>query len=129
MEKGCKRPPNAARRLRDQACGSRQAEKARDCLARESRLKAEMRIAWTEDAWQDYLHWQQSDEKILASINALIKDIKRASFKGVGKPGPLKHALQGWWLCRISGEHRLVYRLSGKSGEQQCDVVQCRYHY
>ena len=33
-----------------------------------------MKIAWTEDAWQDYLHWQQRDEKILASINALIKD-------------------------------------------------------
>jgi toxin YoeB len=88
-----------------------------------------MKIAWTEDAWQDYLHWQRSDEKILASINALIKDIKRDPFKGLGKPEPLKHALQGWWSRRIFGEHRLVYRVSGKGGEQQCDIVQCRYHY
>ena len=70
-----------------------------------------MKIAWTEDAWQDYLHWQHTDEKILASINALIKDIKRDPFKGLGKPEPLKHALQGWWSRRISGEHRLVYRV------------------
>ena len=73
-----------------------------------------MKIAWTEDAWQEYLHWQQADEKILASINALIKDIKRDPFKGLGKPEPLKHELQGWWSRRISGEHRLVYRVSGK---------------
>jgi toxin YoeB len=88
-----------------------------------------MKIAWTEDAWQDYLHWQQADEKILVSINALIKDIKRDPFKGLGKPEPLKHELQGWWSRRISGEHRLIYRVSGKRGGQQLDIVQCRYHY
>ena len=61
-----------------------------------------MKIAWTEAAWQDYLHWQERDEKILASINALIKEIKRDPFKGLGKPEPFKHAaLQGWWSRRI----------------------------
>jgi Txe/YoeB family toxin of toxin-antitoxin system len=54
------------------------------------------------------------DEKILASINALIKDIKRDPFNGLGKPEPLNHALQGWWSRRISGEGRLVSRVSGK---------------
>ena len=88
-----------------------------------------MKIAWTEDAWQDYLHWQRADEKILVAINALIKDITRDPFRGLGKPEPLKHELQGWWSRRISGEHRLVYRVSGKRGDQQLDIVQCRYHY
>jgi toxin YoeB len=88
-----------------------------------------MKIAWTEAAWQDYLHWQQEDEKILASINALIRDIKRNPFKGLGEREPLKPALQGWWSRRISGEHRLVYRVSGKGGEQLIEIVQCRYHY
>jgi toxin YoeB len=69
------------------------------------------------------------DEKILAAINELINDIKRVSFKGLGKPEPLKHALQGWWSRRISGEHRLVYRVSGKGAEQRVEVVQCWYHY
>jgi toxin YoeB len=88
-----------------------------------------MKTAWTEDAWQEYLQWQKEDEKILDVINSLIKDIKRDPFKGLGKPEPLKHALQGWWSRRITGEHRLVYRLSGKDDTKQIDIAQCRYHY
>ena len=73
-----------------------------------------MKNASIESVWQDYLHWQNEDEKILKAINELIKDIERDPFKGLGKPEPLKHALAGWWSRRISGEHRLVYRVSGK---------------
>jgi toxin YoeB len=88
-----------------------------------------MKTAWTEDAWREYLAWQKEDKKILTAINDLIKDIKRDPFKGLGKPEPLNHALQGWWSRRIAGEHRLVYRVSGKGEDQQIDIVQCRYHY
>lgn len=88
-----------------------------------------MFIAWTELAWQDYLRWQQEDEKILTVINTLIKDIKRDPFKRLGKPEPLKHDLRGWWSRRITGEHRLVYRLQGKDDGQQLVIAQCRYHY
>jgi len=87
-----------------------------------------MITAWTEDAWQDYLE-QNEHEKILETINALIKDIKRDPFEGLGKPEPLKHALQGWWSRRITDEHRLVYRVTGKGETQQLDIVQCKYHY
>jgi toxin YoeB len=61
-----------------------------------------MRNAWTVNAWDDYLHWQPTDQKIMGSINDLIKDIKRDPFKGLGKPEPLKHALQGFWSRRIT---------------------------
>lgn len=88
-----------------------------------------MLIVWTELAWQDYLQWQKENEKILAAINDLIKDIKRDPFKGLGKPEPLKHDLRGWWSRRITGEHRLVYRLQGKDDAQQLVIAQCRYHY
>jgi toxin YoeB len=88
-----------------------------------------MITAWTEDAWQEYLEWQREDEKVLEMINALVKDIKRDPFKGLGKPEPLKHALQGWRSRRITGEHRLVYRVAGKGQTQQLDIAQCRYHY
>ncbi|WP_339034019.1 Txe/YoeB family addiction module toxin [Bradyrhizobium symbiodeficiens] len=88
-----------------------------------------MLIAWTEIGWQDYLRWQQEDEKILSAINDLIKDIKRDPFEGIGKPEPLKHDLRGWWSRRITGEHRLVYRLQGKDDAQQLVIAQCRYHY
>lgn len=88
-----------------------------------------MLIAWTEIAWQDYLQWQAEDDKILTAINDLIKDIKRDPFRGLGKPEPLKHDLRGWWSRRITGEHRLVYRLQGKDDGQQLVIAQCRYHY
>lgn len=72
-----------------------------------------MITARTEDAWQEYLEWQKEDEKVLEVINALIKDIKRDPFKGLGKPEPLKYSLQGLWSRRITGEHRLVCRVAG----------------
>jgi toxin YoeB len=88
-----------------------------------------MKLLWTDDAWQDYLHWQRADTKILIAINDLIKDVRRDPFRGVGKPEPLKHALQAWWSRRITGEHRLVYRVSGNGGDRQIEIAQCRYHY
>jgi toxin YoeB len=88
-----------------------------------------MKTAWTEDGWEDYLHWLQSDEKILTAINDLIEDIKRDPFRGLGKPEPLKHDLAGWWSRRITSEHRLVYRVSGKGDAKKIEIAQCRYHY
>jgi toxin YoeB len=86
-----------------------------------------MRLVWTQAAWEDYLHWQSTDEKVLQSINDLIKDIRRSPFRGLGKPEPLKH--DGWWSRRITGEHRVVYRVSGKGAAQQLEIAACRYHY
>jgi toxin YoeB len=88
-----------------------------------------MRLAWTERAWEDYLHWQHTDPKILQAINDLIRDIRRDPFRGLGKPEPLKYALAGWWSRRITGEHRLVYRVSGRGDAQLIELAQCRYHY
>jgi toxin YoeB len=88
-----------------------------------------MKVCWTAHAWDDYLHWQASDPKILASINDLIRDVRRDPFKGLGKPEPLKHVLQGYWSRRITQEHRLVYRVVGKNEAKQIEIVQCRYHY
>ena len=88
-----------------------------------------MKVVWTSRAWDDYLHWQQNDRKSVEGINALIKDIKRDPFRRLGKPEPLKHALQGWWSRRITGEHRLVYRVTGRGGGLQVGIAQCRYHY
>jgi toxin YoeB len=87
-----------------------------------------MRLLWTERAWEDYVHWQQSDPKILKAVNDLMKDIRRNPFKRLGRPEPLKHVLAGWWSRRITGEHRLVYRVSGKDAEL-LEIAQCRYHY
>jgi len=56
-----------------------------------------------------YLYWQRIDRKVVSKINALLKDISRSPYEGIGKPEPLKHALSGFWSRRITDEHRLVY--------------------
>lgn len=88
-----------------------------------------MKLVFSDNAWEDYLHWQQADEKVLSRINALIKECKRTPFKGTGKPEPLKGSLKGFWSRRISKEDRLVYRVAGKDKDQQLEIVQCRFHY
>ena len=49
-----------------------------------------MRLLWEDRAWEDYLYWQMQDKKTLKRINALIKDIARNAFDGIGKPEPLR---------------------------------------
>ncbi len=88
-----------------------------------------MNLLWTEIAWSDYLHWQQTEPAVLRKINELIQDAMRTPFKGLGKPEPLKENLRDWWSRRITGEHRLVYRVVGSASAQQLEIVQCRYHY
>jgi toxin YoeB len=87
------------------------------------------KIAWEPDAWQEYLHWQQTDRKVLARINALIRDILRHPFEGIGKPEPLRHQLKGQWARRITQEHRLVYKVEGEGDGLVVTVLQCRFHY
>jgi len=84
-----------------------------------------MNIIFTDDSWQDYLYWQQTDKKILKKINILIKDIKREPFDGLGKPEALKYELSGCWSRRITDEHRLVYKISLDS----VFIISCKYHY
>lgn len=88
-----------------------------------------MKIVFSSTAWDDYLHWQGTDPKTLARINALLKECARDPFRGTGKPEPLGASLSGWWSRRINQEHRFVYRLSGKGDAQALEVAQCRYHY
>jgi toxin YoeB len=88
-----------------------------------------MKLLWTDQAWEDYLYWQDTDLKILNRISALIKDARRSPFTGIGKPEPLKGDLAGWWSRRITGDHRLVYTASGKGSARQLEIAACRYHY
>ena len=88
-----------------------------------------MKLVWASQAWEDYLHWQAHDPNVLARINELLKECRRTPFKGTGKPEPLKENLKGWWSRRITVTDRLVYRVSGKDGDQVLEIAQCRYHY
>jgi len=84
-----------------------------------------VKVLFSEHAWEDYLFWQSSDRKMLLRVNALIRDIQRDPFEGIGKPEKLKHALAGYWSRRITDEHRIVYRVL----DDAVQIVQLRYHY
>lgn len=84
-----------------------------------------MKIVWAAQAWDDYLYWSRNDAKLRDKVNALIDDIQRHPFSGIGKPEPLKRNLRGFWSRRITREHRLVYRV--EKGVLQ--IAQCRFHY
>ncbi len=84
-----------------------------------------MRLVWEDEAWEDYLYWQGQDRKTIRRINALIKDIQRNPYEGIGKPEPLRENLSGMWSRRIDETNRIVYY-------EKCDsiiIVSCRRHY
>ncbi|MBQ1761541.1 MAG: Txe/YoeB family addiction module toxin [Aquincola sp.] len=84
-----------------------------------------MPIKFSDNGWDDYLYWQATDRQMLKRVNALIKNVQRSPFEGIGKPEPLKHQLQGFWSRRIDDTHRLVYAIEGDT----VLVAQCRDHY
>ena len=88
-----------------------------------------MMIVFRGDAWRDYVDWQRTDAKVLERINALITECARDPFRGTGRPEPLRQNLTGWWSRRITGEHRLVYRVRGSEDAQAIEILSCRYHY
>ena len=84
-----------------------------------------MRLIIADAAWEDYLHWQKQDRRMVDRINKLIGETRREPFSGMGKPEPLKHALAGYWSRRINDEHRMVYKIEGGA----LLLAQLRYHY
>lgn len=84
-----------------------------------------MKRVFSEQAWEDYLYWQRTDRKAVKRVNALIKDVTRDPFDGIGKPEPLKHALSGYWSRRVNEADRLVYKIDGDS----ILITQLRYRY
>ena len=84
-----------------------------------------MILAWAQNAWEDYLYWQQTDKLVVKRINKLIRETMRKPFDGIGNPEPLKHSWSGYWSRRIDRTHRLVYKVT----DDTLIIAQCRYHY
>jgi toxin YoeB len=82
-------------------------------------------VHWTSQAERDRRHWRHGDRRILAKIERRVEDILEHPFAGIGKPEPLRYEWSGYWSRRITGEHRLVYRVEGST----VFIAQCRFHY
>jgi len=76
-------------------------------------------------AFEDLAWWIEQDRQKALRIVALIKDVQRDPFKGIGKPEPLRHDFKGCWSRRIDQEHRLIYQVT----EEKIRVLACKYHY
>ena len=83
------------------------------------------KLAWTKEAWKDYVWWQSQDKKTLKRINKLIQATMRSPFDGIGKPEALRENLAGFYSRRIDDTNRLVYAVDNK----QLTIISCRYHY
>jgi toxin YoeB len=83
------------------------------------------KLAWTDEAWKDYIYWQTQDKKTLKRINKLINDTMRQPFEGIGKPEPLRENLSGFWSRRIDDTNRLVYAVD----DDFITIISYRYHY
>jgi len=82
-------------------------------------------LAWTNEAWKDYIYWQSQDKKTLSRINRLIEATLRNPFEGIGKPEALRENLSGFWSRRIDETNRLVYVVT----DTHLTIISCRYHY
>ncbi len=82
-------------------------------------------ITFAPEAFEQFNDWAAQNKKIHRKIIALINDILRQPFTGLGKPEPLKHELSGYWSRRIKDEHRLVYKVT----ETEIIILSCRFHY
>ncbi len=82
-------------------------------------------LVFLPEAWEDFNYWLEEDKKTVKRIRALIQDISRNEFIGIGKPEPLRGVLSGWWSRRIDDKNRLIYRINS----EQIEIAQCRSHY
>ena len=83
------------------------------------------KLAWTQEAWKDYIYWQTQDKKTLKRINKLVNATVKKPFEGIGKPEPLRENLSGFWSRRIDDTNRLVYAVD----DEYITIISCRYHY
>ncbi|HEX9873509.1 MAG TPA: Txe/YoeB family addiction module toxin [Deferrimonas sp.] len=84
-----------------------------------------MNVTFTPTALDDLRYWLKTDKRQAERVLAILEEIRRTPFAGIGKPEPLRFQLAGCWSRRIDREHRLVYQVE----ETEIIVIACRYHY
>ena len=84
-----------------------------------------MRKIWHDEAWEEYLYWQEQDKKTLRRINKILKDIDRNGYNCIGNPEKLSGNLSGFWSTRIDEKNRIVFRIVG----DMLEIAECGSHY
>ena len=84
-----------------------------------------MRVLFHQTAIAEYQQWAADDIIVFRRISDLIKEISRTPFTGTGKPEPLRGDLTGFWSRRITGKHRLMYKVE----QDLLIIASCKSHY
>lgn len=82
-------------------------------------------LFYASQAQDDLDYWRRTDRQVSRRIDRLLDDMVQHPFTGIGKPEPLRHQFTGYWSRRITGEHRIVYKVVGNT----IYIAQCRFHY
>ncbi|MCL1988663.1 MAG: Txe/YoeB family addiction module toxin [Firmicutes bacterium] len=75
-------------------------------------------------SWEDYVYWQNQDERTVDKINALIKDILHNGNDGIGNPK--LYDLSGKWSRHIDEKNRLIYQILPND---EITIYRCKGHY
>ena len=86
-----------------------------------------MKKAWRPRAREDYERWRRIDPKVWKLVNALVRDVERSPYEGLGRPRELQFEWKGWWVREIPGGHRFIYRVREK--DAVLEIARCRDHY
>jgi len=87
-----------------------------------------MEIIYSLQALEDINHWKRSGNKaVQEKISALLSDIVKHPFSGIGKPEALKYQLSGSWSRRITFADRLVYSVNFENNTIEIETA--RGHY
>ena len=86
---------------------------------------APLLAVFDHDFREDLAYWVAHDRKVALRVLTLVEAALRDPFAGIGKPEPLKHLDPDTWSRRVTGEHRLVYRVA----KDRVYFLQARYHY
>jgi toxin YoeB len=86
-----------------------------------------MEIKYTPQAMEDIIFWKKTGNKtIQTKISALIGDILKHPYDGIGKPHGLKYELTGKWAREINKKDRLVYQMLS---DNVLEIKSARGHY
>ena len=82
-------------------------------------------IHFSDKAWEEFTRLIDEDRRMRKKIFALLEDIKRNGYQGIGKPEPLTGNFSGYWSRRIDEKNRIIYKMNDDTAE----IEQCGSHY
>ncbi len=83
------------------------------------------KITFENEAFVELSEWATENKKAFDRIIKLIQESSKTPFTGTGKPEVLKHNYKGYWSRRITGEHRLIYKVT----DDAIIIAGCKHHY